>query len=365
MLRPSLLRTVSIFTILGAVVGARADAVDRVVQSEMAKQHIAGLSLAVIKSGKILTARGYGWANLEHRLKANPETVYEIGSITKQFTATAIMMLVEEGKIQLEDPISQYIDATPTAWKDVTIRHLLTHTSGIKSYTELPLFIRMTVFPTTPKEVVKLLAPIALEFKPGEKWKYSNSGFYLLGMIVEKASGKPYARFLQDRIFGPLGMSSTRVNDLKDIIPNRAAGYDWNGKEWKNAMAIDMTWPYSAGAIVSTVQDMAKWDAALYTEKLVKASSLRTMWTPARLNDGSKTNYGFGWQLDTVRGHRSMRHTGGIPGFITQENRYPDDRLTVVVFTNIGQSDPEVIAQEVAATFIPDLAPPKMTKPPR
>jgi CubicO group peptidase (beta-lactamase class C family) len=338
---------------------ARADAVDTYIAEQMRDQHIPGLSLAIVKDGKIVKEKGYGLANVEWNIEATPRTVYEIGSITKQFTATAVMMLVEEGKVGLDDPIRKYLDGMPDAWKDVTVRRLLTHTSGIKGYTELPGFDKMTVLPTTPAGIVKAVSAEPLLFAPGSDWSYSNTGYVLLGMLVEKVSGQPWADFLRMRIFRPLGMDDTRVNDLTDVIPNRAAGYSLDGDQLRNAQVINMSWPFSAGALVSTVEDMAKWDAALYTEKLVKKATLEQMWTPVKLADGTTHDYGFGWGVDTVRGHKKVSHGGGIPGFVTFESRYPDDKTTVIVLTNTDRCDPGRIAGHIAALYVPGLRAPK------
>jgi D-alanyl-D-alanine carboxypeptidase len=337
---------------------ARADKVDDFVKTQMQKQHIPGLSLAVIRDGKVVKAKGYGLASVELSVPATRDTVYELGSITKQFTATALMMLVEEGKVGLDEKVTTCLSDLPDAWAPVTVRHLLTHTSGIKGYTEVPDFEKITVSDATPKEVIKTVASFPLQFQPGEKWAYSNTGYFLLGLIIEKASGKPYGDFLQERIFKPLGMTATRTNDLHDLIKNRACGYLWRDGGQHNADAISMTWPFAAGVLVSSVVDMAKWDAALYTERLLKKASLEQMWMPAKLTDGKPTTYGFGWAIETDAGHRRTSHGGGIPGFSTHIVRSVDDRLTVVALTNQERCDPSAITRGVAGLFVPALAPP-------
>jgi CubicO group peptidase (beta-lactamase class C family) len=311
-----------------------------------------------MREGRPVYMRGYGLANLELNVPATPATVYEIGSITKQFTATAVMMLVEEGKIGLDDPISKYLDGLPDSWSGVTVRHLLTHTSGIKSYTNLPSFLPNLRKDYKPEEIPQLSYEIPLEFEPGDRFAYNNTGYFLLGMILEKVSGKPYGELLRDRIFSPLGMASTRVNNPRDVIPNRASGYDWTGTGYKNAEYLSMTQPGGAGVLVSSVQDMAKWDAALYSDRLLKKSSLQQMWMPFTLNSGSKSNYGFGWGISNTPGHRGVSHGGGIPGFTTDIRRLLDDRLTVVVFTNSGSANPGAISQSIAEVYVPALKPP-------
>jgi D-alanyl-D-alanine carboxypeptidase len=236
------------------------DAVDRFVTGQRESQHIPGLSLAVVRGGVVILARGYGFANLEMNVRVTPETVFQIGSPTKQFTATAVMMLAEEGKVGLGESIARYQEGLPARWNGVTVRHLLDHTSGIKSFTSLPdVMARLTFLPTSRDEILALVADEPLEFAPGERYAYNNTGYYLLGHIIEQASGQPYGDFLHGRIFAPLGMDATRVNNMDDILPHRASGYVWAENRWWNARPTSMTWAFSAGALVSTVLDLARW----------------------------------------------------------------------------------------------------------
>jgi Beta-lactamase class C and other penicillin binding proteins len=336
----------------------RADKVDDLVNEHLARTKLPAASIAVIQNGKVIKARGYGLADVEKKVPATEKTVYELGSITKQFTSTAIMMLVEEGKFRLDDKITGLLPGLPKAWSGVTVRHLLTHTSGIMGYTELPDFMTLTVKDATHEEVIKSVADKPMRFQPGEKWSYSNTGYFLLGMLIEKVTGKSYGAFLQERIFRPLRMTDTRVNDLSAAIPNRACGYTIKGGAVEKAPAISMTWPYSAGVLVSTVVDMAKWDAAVGAGKLLKKSSWKEVWTPVKLNDGSTHPYGFGWAVGTVNGHQSVGHGGGIPGFTTDYVRYPDDGLSVVVLTNSNSTNPEQLRQIIVKEYAPSLAPP-------
>jgi D-alanyl-D-alanine carboxypeptidase len=336
---------------------ARADRVDDIVKAHLKKSKAPAASFAVIRNGKVVKSAGYGLANVEHKVPATKKTVYQLGSITKQFTAVAVMMLVEAGKLNVDEAVSNILADLPASWSGVTVRHLLTHTSGITGYTSLPNFQSMERKDVTHAEVIKSVASLPLEFKPGEKWNYSNTGYYLLGMIIEKLSAKGYSGYLQEKIFGPLGMSSTRTNDLSAIIPNRAAGYTRRGEEVRIAPMISMSWPFSAGVLVSTVTDMAKWDAAVGTDKLLKKSSWDMVWTPVRLNDGSTHPYGFGWAVESENGHRRIEHGGGIPGFTTDMARYPDDGLTVVVLTNSDANNPGQLLKEIAQSYVPGLAP--------
>src|SRR5438874_2597713 len=294
---------------------AIATKVDDYVKAEMARQHIPGASLAVIKDGKIILAKGYGLANVELQAPAKPETIFQSGSMGKQFTATAVMMLVEAGKLSLADPISKYFTDAPDSWKNITVRHLLTHTAGTTDYPRDFDFRR----DYTEDELLKRAQAIPLAFQPGEKWSYSNLGYVVLGILIHKVSGKFYGDYLQERIFKPLGMTTARIISEEDIVPNRSAGYMLVKGELKNQQWVAPSLNTTAdGALYLTVYDMAKWDIALYTEKLLKRSSLEQMWTPVKLNNGKTFPYGFGWALGGVRGHRIIEHGGSWQGFKSQ-----------------------------------------------
>jgi CubicO group peptidase (beta-lactamase class C family) len=334
---------------------APAERVDAYLNAEISRQRIPGLALAVVKDGRLVLAKGYGLASVELNVPVTPETVFEIGSLTKQFTATAIMMLVEQGKLGLDEKINQRLTGLPEAWKDVTVRHLLTHTSGIKSYTSLADFPHLAITPTSLAEMVRATGQFPLEFPSGQGWQYSNSGYYLLGWVVEEASGQSYPEFLNAHIFRPLGMSSTQVNDPRRLVKNRAVGYTREDGQLRNAPYVDMSWPYAAGAIVSNVIDLAKWDAAISSHRLITSSSLEQMWTPVALTSGRTVPYGFGWDLSPTNGRQTMAHGGSIPGFLTFMARYPEDRLTVIVLTNADFSEPEQITRQVAGLFVPEF----------
>lgn len=334
--------------------------VDAIIKVAMEKQRIPGLSLAVVKDGKTVLAKGYGLANVELNVAATSETVYEIGSVTKQFTATAVMMLVEQGKITLDEKITKYLSGLPEAWKEITVRHLLTHTSGIRNVNTLPNFAALRMTPCSQERFIGLLAGQPLQFEPGAKWSYCNTGYQLLGWIIEKQSGMPYATFLKERIFNPLDMRATQVNDSGIIIKDRATGYLLQDGTLRNAGYVDMSWPFSAGAIVSTVVDLAKWSLALDEDKLLKPSSFQQMWTPVRLNDSTTHGYGFGWSMEkTANGHPMVFHGGHIVGFHSFIVRYPEDRLAVIVLTNSDFATPTTIDWRVASLFEPSLPAPK------
>ncbi len=335
---------------------AQADKVDEFVTAEMQKRKIPGLSIAIVKNGEIVKAKGYGLASVELNAPASPETIYQSGSIGKQFTATLVMMLVEEGKMSLSDPISKYIPDAPDIWKAITIRHLLTHTSGISNKLYKEISLRQDY---SEDELVKKIAAIPLDFQPGERWNYSNPGYVMLGILIHKAAGKFYGDLLKERIFAPLGMTTARIINEADIIPNRAAGYRLVEGELKNQEWVSPLLNTTAdGSLYLTIFDMAKWDAALYTDKLLKRASLDQMWTPVKLNDGKSWPYGFGWGFGNVSGHHIIEHGGAWQGFTSHIARYVDDKLTVIVLTNLAGADPGSIAHGIAGLYDPALAPP-------
>jgi D-alanyl-D-alanine carboxypeptidase len=340
---------------------AKADEVDDYAQAQMRQLHIPGLSVAVVREGRIAKSGGYGLANVELKAPVSEDTVFEIGSVTKQFTATAILMLVEEGKVGLDDKISKVLAGVPEAWSAVTVRHLLTHSSGIQNYLAVPGFPDIHASGLSHDEITQLFFKrLTLEFQPGETWAYSNSGYLLLGNVIEKVSGKSYWEFLDERIFKPLGMTATRSSEPKAIIPNRAAGYEWHDNKLENRPPLAEN-AYAAGSIVSTVRDLAKWDAALYTGKLLKKSSLDQAWTASRVGGGATApfNYGFGWFVDTYHGHRVIAHSGGTPGFSSVIYRFVDDRLTVILLANHADRIIDHLAIDIAGLYVPALARPK------
>ncbi len=336
-------------------------AVDRYIQAEMQKRHIPGLALLVARNGQIIRAQGYGFSNLELQVPVKPETIFQSGSMGKQFTATAVMMLVEQGKVALDDPLTKYFPEAPAAWSQVTVRNLLSHTAGFTDYPDRFDFRR----DYRENELLKIVEGIPLAYPPGTKYAYSNLGFLTLGILIHRVSGQFYGDFLHDRVFEPLGMSTTRIISEADIIPNRAAGYRRVKGEWKNQEWVSPVLNTTAdGALYFSILDLAKWDAALYTEKLLKRSSLDQMWTVAKYKNGEPNagHYGFGWFIDTVNSHRVIEHEGQWQGFNTNISRYVDDKLTVVVLTNLDHCHPDEITHGVAGLYIPDLMP-AATKP--
>ncbi|MGA7379600.1 MAG: serine hydrolase domain-containing protein [Terriglobales bacterium] len=325
--------------------------IDAYIQSEMQRQHIPGLSLLVARDGKIVCAQGYGFSNVELQVPVKPETVFQSGSVGKQFTATAVMMLVEEGKIHLADPISNYFKDAPAAWRQVTIRELLSHTAGFTDYPEKFDFRK----DYTEAGLLKIVEGIPLKFPPGTNYSYANLGYLTLGILIHQVTGEFYGDFLQERIFRPLDMSTTRIISEADIVPNRAAGYRLVKGELKNQEWVSPTLNTTAdGALYFSILDLAKWDAALYTEKLLHHSSLEQMWTPAKLLNGQVNpgNYGFGWDILNRNGHKVLDHGGAWQGFEVHISRYLDDKLTVVVLTNLAEAEPDKIAGRVAKMYL-------------
>lgn len=327
------------------------NAVDDYVKAEMQRQHIPGLSLLVARNGKIVQSEGFGLANVELQVPVKPESVFQSGSVGKQFTATAVMMLVEAGKVRLDDPLTKYFKDAPASWKQVTVRELLSHTAGFGDYPEKFNFRK----DWTEDELLKLVEAMPLAYPPGTNWKYSNLGFLTLGILIHRVTGEFYGAFLQQRIFQPLGMTATRIISESDIVPNRAAGYRLVKGELKNqewvAPAMNTT---ADGSLYFTTLDLAKWDAALYTDKLLKQSSLDQMWTVAKLKNGqpNKGHYGFGWFIDERNGHRCIHHDGSWQGFETAIDRYVDDHLTVIALTNLAGAQPGKITTHVAEMYL-------------
>jgi CubicO group peptidase (beta-lactamase class C family) len=304
--------------------------------------HFSGAVL-VSKDGKTLFSKGYGFANIEHQVPNTPRTKFRLGSITKQFTAMAILILQERGKLKVEDPVGKYIDGAPKAWEGVTIHHLLTHTGGVPSYTDDPGYTKKMMMPETVKSMIARFRDKPLDFKPGEKFHYSNSGYFLLGAIIEKVSGKTYEAFLKEAIFDPLGMKDTGYDHSATIIPGRASGYTLTKDGLVNAEYLDMAQPYSAGSLYSTVEDLARWDRALNEGKLISKESYAKMYTPL------KNTYAYGWIVTTARGRKEIQHGGGINGFVTQILRYPDQKVCVVVLCNVLPMNPGRVARDLAA----------------
>ncbi|HWB06776.1 MAG TPA: serine hydrolase domain-containing protein [Verrucomicrobiales bacterium] len=320
--------------------------VDAEIQAEMERQHIPGLALAVVKDGKVIKAAGYGFAELEQQTKVRPETVFRISSISKQFIAAGIVLLARDGKLKLEDKVSAYLDGTPDTWKDITLRHLLSHTSGLAR--ECPAFDGWK--PVSDAIAVKSAYALPLEFPTGSKYQYCNTGYFALAEIITRQTGMPWGDFLTARVFKPAGLSATRTTSIIDVIPGRARGYEWVKDAWKNVPEPPALRP--SGAFLSTVLDLAKWDADLLAGKTLTIAEQEEMRTPMKLSDGKACSYGLGWQITAFQGHPQASHGGSNPGYRSHYLRLLDCRLSVIVLTNSENANPKLIAEQVAARYV-------------
>ena len=340
--------------------------IDSYVTKEMAREQIPGLEVGIYSRGKILLAKGYGLADVELNVPVKPETVFQSGSVGKQFVSAAVMMLVQQGKVGLDDSIVKYFPDAPASWKPILIKNLLSHTSGLAEYEsgdrigpKGAFYLRLDF---TEDELVKKIEALPIDFAPGDKWAYRNTNSVLLGIMIHQLTGMFYGDYLQQQIFKPWYMTSTRIISDRDIIPNRASGYEMQGRKLKNQDWVSPTFNSTAdGTLYFNVLDLAKWDEALYGTSLLPQSSLDRIWTVFPLNDGSSNpaNYGFAWEISTVHGHKLIEHGGAWQGFTCDIRRYVNDSLTVVVLTNLAGANPGAIAEKVAELADPALAPPQ------
>lgn len=335
-------RTVALFLAAATLAPAQV-AVERLeqhVQAYFEQEKFTGTVL-VAQAGRTVLAKGYGMANYEWNVPNTPSTKFRLASLTKQFTAAAILHLAERGKLSVDDPIARHLSDTPDRWQAITIHHLLTHTSGIPNFTSFPDYNKTMMLPSPAGETMKRFVDKPLDFDPGTKYSYSNSGYVLLGLIIEKASGMSYADYVWRNIFEPLGMQDSGYDSWEEVIPQRASGYTRDGDRLRNALYIDMSIPGGAGALYSTVEDLKKWDEALYTDKLLPPAAIAKMFTPFR------DNYAYGWFVRQLDGKTVVGHTGGINGFATSIVRVPDDRILVVALSNVLPSQAARLSQEL------------------
>jgi len=300
-------------------------------------------TVLLARGSDVLFNKGYGSANLEWAIPDAPSVKFRLGSVTKQFTAAAILLLEERGKLNINDPVKKYMPDAPAAWDKVTIFHLLTHTSGIPSFTGFPDYPSTEATATTPEKLVARFRDKPLEFQPGEKWNYSNSGYVLLGYLLEKVSGQTYSDFVQQNIFKPLGMNDSGYDSNSEIILHRASGYVPGPHGPLNSGYIHMTIPFSAGSLYSTTEDLLRWEQGLFGGKILSSASLQKMITPF------KNDYALGVGVQTENGRQKVSHGGGIEGFNTSLAYFPADKLTVVVLSNINGGAPDDIAVKLAA----------------
>lgn len=324
--------------------------IDDLLKSEMRTRQIPGVAVAVVKHGKISILKTYGFANLEHQVPVKPETIFQSGSIGKQFTAAAIMILVQDGKLALDDKLSKYFPDVPNSWTDLTVGHLLTHTSGLGDYPP-EIDLRRDY---TEEQLLDYFKKAPLAFRPGEKWDYSNAGYVTLGILIRKVTGKFYGDVLRERIFQPLGMTTARVISEADIIANRAAGYRVVAGEIKNQEWVSPSTNSTAdGSLYLSILDLAKWDAALYTDQPLKQTTLAQVWRRVALSSGLRKGYGFGWFTDRFHNQRVVFHGGFWQGFKTCIVRFPDDELTIIVLANSSNTREFKLARGVAALYFP------------
>jgi len=347
----------------------RAAAIEAIVAAPIKAGKVAGASLVVAERGRTIVAKSFGMADLELDVPMPDDASFEIGSITKQFTAASILLLMERGKLALDDEVTKYLPDYPTHGQRITIRHLLTHTSGIKGYTEMKEFGDIMPLRKPADTLVKMFSEQPLDFAPGEAMVYNNSAYFLLGLIIEKLSGEPYADFVKANIFDKVGMKNSYYCSESAIHHHHAHGYDTLGDTLILKGAISHAWPFAAGSLCSTAADLTAWLTALHGGKVLSAESYRAMTTPATLNDGTKLRYGFGLALSSPHGHPSIAHGGGINGFLSEAAYYPESGLSIVLLLNTaGPVNPSQLGVEIAdavlgrvpettATYAGDLAP--------
>ena len=332
--------------------------VDAFVRAERERQKVPGVAVAIVRGGEVVKAQGYGLANVEHQVPAKPGTVFQSGSVGKQFTSTLVMLLVEEGKLALSDPLTKFFPDAPASWAGITLRHLLTHTSGIPDYGPQTVDYRRDY---TEDELARLAFGLKPEFPPGSRWSYSNTGYVLLGIVVGKASGRFYGDLLAERVFAPLGMRTARVISEDDIVPDRAAGYRLVDGALKNQEWVAPKLNTTAdGSLYLSVLDLVAWDRGLRSGAVLKPASWAEVYAPVRLNSGKTYPYGFGWDVTETGGQKVHRHGGAWQGFKSEIARFLGSDLTIVVLANLAEADPERFTDGIAAILEPSLAAPEL-----
>ena len=326
-------------------------AADAYLKAEVAERKFMGTVL-IARHGQVLFERAYGWADAEWKVPNTPQTIFRIGSLTKQFTAAAVVKLAQEGKLQIEDPVARYYAGLPRGWQKITLHQLLTHTSGIPDYTRQPRFWDAATRPETPAEIVDGVQDKPLEFAPGSKWAYSNTGYILLGIVIEEVSGKKYAEYMKQELFEPLGMNDTGYDSPQIVLPRRAHGYVPSGEGIANAPYIDMSVPYAAGALDSTARDLLRWDQALATGKLLTKhwrERIFTGYTPTDVGGSYDYDYGYGWFVAKPGRRAEYAHEGSIPGFNSKMDRFQESGLFIIVLSNLSTPDIGKITAHLAS----------------
>ena len=358
----------ALLVVAGPAVAAPRDAdlirqVDAFVRAEMQREKVPGVAVAIIRGDEVIAAKGYGEANVEHHVPVTRETVFQSGSVGKMFTAVAVMQQVEAGKLSLDDPIVKYFPGAPDSWRPITVRHLLTHTSGIPDYTPQDIDDRRDY---SEDELAKLAYRLALEFTPGSRWNYSNTGYVLLGILVRKVSGRFYGDLLKETIFAPLAMNTARNINEEDIVPNRAAGYRLVDGKLKNQEWVSPTMNTTAdGSLYLTLDDLIAWDRGLRSNAVLKPESWSQIYTPVTLSSGNRYPYGFGWFIDEAAGKPRYHHGGAWQGFKTYISRYLAADLTIIVLANLADAAPGRFVDSIARLYDPELAKPALAARPK
>ena len=341
---------------VGPACAAEPDRFDARVEAERATQRIPGVGIAIVRGGEVVKLQGYGLANVEHQVPVKPETIFQSGSLGKQFTAAAVMLQVEDGTLALDDPLTRFYPDAPPGWSRITIRNLLNHTSGIADYGQANVDYRRDY---GDDEFARVAFGLKLEFPPGTRFSYSNTGYALLGFIVRKVAGRFYGDVLAERVFAPLGMKTARVIGEADIVPNRAAGYELKKGELENQGWVSPQLNTMAdGSLYLSLLDLVAWDRGLRARAVLKPESWEQVFTPATLRDGTRTQYGFGWRLFEAAGQKVERHAGAWQGFKTEIARFLGSDLTVIVLCNLAQAEPARFTDALAALVDPALAKP-------
>lgn len=328
---------------------------DQRIEAYLETSNIPGALVAIASRGEIIHLETYGMANVELSAPVTDNTVFEIGSISKQFVSAAVMLLVQENRLGLDDPIESFIADIPSEWLGITVRQLLTHTSGIPDYEEIASY-DIYGERLTPEEIIQIAHSRPMDFTPGTGWYYSNTGYFLLSMIVERVEGQPLGQVLKSRIFDPVGMTQTRLADPEAIIEHRAAGY-WINKtgDLINRRPTETSSTLGAGGILSSVYDLVKWDEALYGNDLLSADSKADMWEPTRLPNGERTRYGFGWFVNPYNGLARQYHGGQVAGFVAQFVRFTEQEISVILFMNRYRANVGPVWRDVLHTYMPSL----------
>jgi CubicO group peptidase (beta-lactamase class C family) len=341
-------------SVIGAIGCTRADVIDTIVRDRMAQERIPGAAIAVLKAGQIVKVGAYGLTGTNRPVPTTPDSIFRIQSATKPFTAVGTMMLVEAGQVGLDDPITKYVSGCPDSWRTITVRHLLSHTSGLRDFVNEPT-IDLSV-EATDEQLLASVASHPLAFEPGASWSYNSTNYLLLGMIIRRVTGRWYGDFLSQHIFQPLGMTHTSISrDRATAVKGYVLDSGRAVPSSADTMLAMSVLSYAGGGIQSTALDLGKWDRALDTEQLLKRSTLEQMWTPVKLNNGATYPYGLGWNVTEIAQHRRIWHTGVWTGFAAIIDRFVDDRLTVIVLANLSEAKTAALSRAIAATYVPAL----------